>query len=158
MVKPPLTYVSPEYAKRFRSRVDRRGRDECWPWKAEFKRAPEFRAAPNWKGFATHVALVLAGKPRPFPDAMALHSCDNRGCMNDRHLRWGTQQENIADKVERRRCARGEAAPNAKLTIKEVRIIRSLPNESGLKLGKRFGVAAETIYGIRRGHTWKDVA
>lgn len=37
------------------------------------------------------------------PDLLALHSCDNRRCLNGSHLREGTYQENMQDKANRGR-------------------------------------------------------
>jgi hypothetical protein len=45
-----------------------------------------------------------------------LHLCDNRKCMNPEHLRLGTSQENVADKVSKDRQAKGERSASAKLT------------------------------------------
>ena len=38
----------------------------------------------------------------PIPDGMnVLHTCDNRRCVNLKHLYIGTQRDNVLDKVER---------------------------------------------------------
>ena len=37
-------------------------------------------------------------------DKFVLHSCDDERCINTDHLRVGTHQENMEDKVERNRC------------------------------------------------------
>ena len=40
----------------------------------------------------------------PIPDGMyVLHSCDNRSCINIKHLRLGTQQDNMDDRTRRNR-------------------------------------------------------
>lgn len=52
---------------------------------------------------ATHVALDLAGRPKPFDGAIALHSCDNPPCVEESHLEWGTQRENIEDMISKGR-------------------------------------------------------
>lgn len=48
------------------------------------------------------VALIQATGEQP-NGRYALHSCDNRRCIEPTHLRWGTQADNMRDKVERAR-------------------------------------------------------
>ncbi len=47
------------------------------------------------------VALLLAGVEQTAP--LVLHSCDVRRCVNPRHLRWGTQQQNVQEAYARGR-------------------------------------------------------
>jgi len=53
---------------------------------------------------------------------LILHACDNKWCINPKHMRQGTQQENIDDAVNRKRLnpAFGEAAGKAKLSSIDV--------------------------------------
>lgn len=148
--------IGEKYAARFRSRIVVGGDDECWPWRGRGKGRPEFRVTSSEKLNAAPVALILDGQPKPFEGARALHSCDNDRCMNPRHLRWGTQRENIEDKVKRRRCACGERAAKSKLKEGDVREIRA-SEETGIVLGRRYGVTPKSIYEIKRGHTWRHV-
>lgn len=54
---------------------------------------------------ATHIALELAGSPRP-DNLFACHKCDNPSCVRHDHLFWGTHNENMADqKVKSRHWA-----------------------------------------------------
>lgn len=100
--------VSDADRRRFESYVDRQGADECWPW----------RGKPNRKGYgslsidnrvrrATHIALILDGRPRPSPKHGACHSCDNPPCVNPAHLWWGTQRDNLRDAAAKGRTQSG---------------------------------------------------
>jgi hypothetical protein len=53
---------------------------------------------------------------------LVLHSCDTPACCNPKHLRLGTQAENVADIVSRGRFneRKGTANNNVKLTEKQV--------------------------------------
>ena len=42
------------------------------------------------------------------PEQLILHSCDNPGCVNPRHLRVGTHEENVKDRQSRGRQAKGK--------------------------------------------------
>ncbi|WP_257556500.1 hypothetical protein [Sphingobium sp. CFD-2] len=107
----------------FWSKVDRKGDDECWLW----------TGAKNDGGYGTlstrkasHVSLEIDGRPRP-PKAFALHSCDNPPCVNPKHLRWGSNKENMRDMVKRRRhhamrreaCIHGHPLSGENLIIRQ---------------------------------------
>lgn len=91
-----------------------------------------------------------------------LHSCDQPLCVNWRHLRPGTNQDNIDDKVRRGRCPseqprkQGERHHSAKLTVEAVQEIRR-SNSSGRDLAKRFGVSPATVTNVRKRNVWKSV-
>jgi len=93
---------------------------------------------------------------RPLRDGMyALHSCNNPPCCNPDHLREGTNQDNVDDKLRADRQPRGETNGKAKLTLDQVNEIRR--NEDGLSqrlLASRYGVQRACIAKIQRGKTW----
>lgn len=137
--------------------------DECqeWPF-ARHGRSGEY-GEMRFLGVttpATHVALITTGQPRPDPpNDFALHSCDNPPCVNPRHLRWGSRQENADDMLERNRAARGEKIQNSKLTVPEVLEIRTL-RIKGLTLqgiAERYGVTKSTVGKIVRREGWTHV-
>lgn len=90
---------------RFWAKVDRRGANDCWPWKASTKKGHgmvwAMRNGERFVFMAHRVAYeLLVG---PIPDGLVLdHLCRNRGCCNPRHLEPVTNEQNIL---------RGEWAP-----------------------------------------------
>lgn len=86
---------------------------------------------------------------------MILHSCNNPPCCNPEHLREGTHQENMDDKLLSNRQPRGESNGKAKLTLEQVEEIRR--NENNLtqyELADLYGVKRPCIAKIMRGKTW----
>ena len=85
------------------------------------------------------------------------HKCDNRKCINPEHLEVGTIQDNVNDRMKRKRSNhKGENNPSAKLTEWDVNFIR----ESTLKqtiLARIFRVTRLTIYRIKYGKRWDSV-
>lgn len=92
----------------FWARVDRRGPDECWPWRGgKIKMGYGVLAFHGHHRMATHVAWSLANG-HPFPDGLlCLHSCDNPPCCNPAHLRPGDHKDNAGDAVARGRNYKG---------------------------------------------------
>lgn len=83
------------------------------------------------------------------------HTCDNKWCVNPDHLVLGTQAENMQDKVDRGRQAKGTAHGRVKLTEPAVLSIRERYSPGkGVALAKEFGVSRRLIGKIVRRELW----
>ena len=92
----------------------------------------------------------------PIPEKKIVrHKCDNPLCINPAHLKLGTIKDNMRDRQKRNRTARGEKNGRAKLTKKDIDLIRKHKILTNTELGKHFGVDASTIRDIRNGKIWK---
>lgn len=79
--------------------------DDCieWPWGKRSEDGYGILRIGENKIRVSHLILEASGRSRPDPPGnLALHSCDNPPCSNPRHLRWGTQYENVQDRELRR--------------------------------------------------------
>ena len=89
-----------------------------------------------------------------------LHSCDNPGCCNPKHLSIGTPKDNVADMVKRKRNRTGAQCSWASLTDEDVIAIRANPNRKGRPLtliATEYGVSQTTISKVLRGEIYKNV-
>lgn len=91
--------------------------------------------------------------PPPTPKHQAAHSCDrgHEGCVNQWHLDWKTQSENLLDRFKN-----GETFPKHKLTVdqaKEIRDVKGL--ERILDTAARFGISERNVRNIQTGKTWR---
>lgn len=87
----------------------------CWTWTASRNRDGygmfAVSGAKRWTMVAAHrLACESAHGPAPTPDSVAMHLCDQPGCVNPAHLRWGTQSENISDAYAKGRKRSGYTA------------------------------------------------
>jgi hypothetical protein len=99
------------------------------------------------------LALIkTAGEP-PEDKPYALHSCHNRICFNPRHLRWGDNTENQADRIKDGTSDRGENCYRSKLTEEQVLSIRK-DNRTNIEIANDYGVGRQTIYKIKIGKSW----
>lgn len=79
----------------------------CWEWKRGRYAQGYGQVLFAGKVMGAHrAAYILANGEIP-PGLHILHSCDNPPCCNPEHLRAGTHQDNVADKVSRSRCRNG---------------------------------------------------
>lgn len=142
----------------FWSNVDKRGADECWPYRHLHKGYGHLQL-PSGNLRAHRVAFFLEyGDPSHY---LVCHSCDNKSCCNPNHLFLGTQKDNMRDAKRKGRNARGERHSKAKLTQKEVDLIRAIYKKGARgygtpNLAKRFGVSTHSIYAIVNNWHWRD--
>lgn len=150
---------------RFWEKVAIGGPNECWPWQASLTTSSygRFKIASLISSHSNRVALVIATGV-DMPDMQALHSCDNPPCCNPAHLRWGTHDDNMQDKVKRGRCRTGNQAGSAngraKITEGDIAdIIRMFRDGySNTDIARIKPISHAMVSKIRVGQMWRPVA
>lgn len=81
----------------FWEKVDKRGPEDCWEWKAAHTKRGYGCFRFNERQDLSHrVSYILAHGS--IPDGLwVLHKCDNPKCVNPAHLFLGTHQDNMND-------------------------------------------------------------
>jgi hypothetical protein len=172
-------------SERFWDKVTIGAATECWPWSAATDAKGYGRF--TWGGRANARSLgahrfALASADGLFApdgalltDAHALHSCDNPICCNPAHLRWGSNEDNIRDRVTRGRSPkgkthhsylrpetvpRGESRSHSRLTAEKAYAIRLRYARGGVTqqaLADEYGLSRSSIEDVIHRRTWKHV-
>lgn len=164
---------------RFWSKVDKSGGpDACWEWMAgrsgsgygAFQISTHKQVKPHRLSYEMCVGPIPAGMD-------ILHHCDNRLCVNPRHLFPGTDLDNARDRSRKGRnntpagdrhpshrhpelIRRGEETSNARLTREQVIEIRRRYLAGGithLALGREYGISAIHVGQLVRRERWAHV-
>lgn len=178
--------LSEKDIRRFWSKVDIKGEDECWPWIALAKLETGYGVLNIWveegkrrNVVASRISCFLAHGAPQNPWEHALHSCDNPPCCNPNHLRWGTRKDNMQDAVKRGRLVpppdthshpewnakrlaampKGDKVWNQSLTEELVREVWSLHFEgySAAEISAKLGVGKHPAYDACRGRSWRHL-
>lgn len=131
--------------KRFWAKVDKRGPDECWPWKGgtTHKGYGMFNMGGKVRT-ASRVSWELANGPIPDGQGV-LHKCDNAPCVNPKHLFLGDQTANMQDMRKKGRAAKA-------LTREQVLRVRELlKTKTGAEVARELQLLPGTVNKIKRG-------
>lgn len=131
----------------------------CWEWTASKHRGTYGQISVGNRPKRAHRVSyeLFCGT---IPDGLhVLHKCDNRGCVNPRHLFLGTNADNQADMDAKGRRvivpSKGEANGSAKLTSTEAAAIRAAKGVTEKALAAQFGISKSQVHNIRSGRLWK---
>lgn len=146
--------MSPLFARsvadRFWEKVADRPEDDCWVWGGHFdgKGYGQLRIGSRTNGTrrgARAHRLSWEVNCGPVPDGQqVLHKCDNRKCVNPKHLFLGTHLDNMVDMARKGRNIQ-------KLSVEQVIEIREQKGLRGREVAKMFGVSEGMVSMIRSG-------
>lgn len=142
-------------AARFWAKVDRRAESACWPWVGDFGTSGYGQINVGGRNLGAHrIAYQLATGER-IDGFVIRHDCDNKACCNPAHLRRGTQQDNVTDRVVRGRSARGESCGRSKLNAVQAKAILDAPTwKAGAVMAVQFGASKHAASDIRSRRSW----
>lgn len=144
----------------------------CWEWIGAIKNNGygvfTMKDGDDWKNFYAHRIswnINFGEIPRGL---LVCHFCDNRKCVNPRHLFIGTEKDNSQDAARKGRCCMqahpekrpiGEKNGGCKITEALVPTIRELRKEGYLirELVQEFDLSKSQIKRIINRTNWKYV-
>lgn len=144
--------------------------DGCWEWKAsKDKNGYGLMTTPHGITYRTahQVSWFLMNGYIP-TGKMILHHCDNPVCSNPDHLYLGSAQDNMNDKIDRKRqnysgllkgSPKGESHPRSKLSENDVREIKNMikNGKSQKCIAENYNVTISTIHSIKNGKRWNHI-
>lgn len=152
--------ITDQDVARFWPKVDIRGVDDCWNWMGSrsAKGYGFFRARGKTVTSHRFVWEIACGEE---PSGHLLHSCDNPSCVNVRHLREGTNADNVRDRMERGRPTARPGSLNGRAKLnesgaKEIKDMLRRGVDRGVIAG-RMGVSRSTVNHIATGRKWAHV-
>lgn len=139
--------------KRFWSKVSKEDENGCMNWLGSCNH----NGYGKYSNTSSH-RMAYKLTQGTIPEGMhILHKCDNRKCCNPEHLSVGTQQDNMNDKVNKKRQVIGSDINTSKLSKEQVLEILNNTDKSQRQLAKIYNVSQTAIGLIKRRKNWKYI-
>jgi len=83
----------------------------CWEWKGNISSSGYGLLSYKGKNIGSHILSWILHNGEIENNLWVLHKCDNRKCVNPKHLFLGTRQDNMDDMVRKGRQKNGPNSP-----------------------------------------------
>ena len=87
--------------ERFMNFVDKKGEDECWEWTGCLWWNGYGRFSVQDKSLRAHRVSYELFNGKRKNGLIIMHTCDNKKCVNPKHLEAGTRRRNLKDAHKR---------------------------------------------------------
>lgn len=137
------------FEERLWAKIDKRGDDECWPWRASLSTTGYGQIKNGSKIVRAHNAVCRLAHGEPMGDQHALHSCDNKLCCNPKHLSWGDRYRNMQEARDR------SFVGKQRLSREQADAIKASA-ASVSSLCAEYGISRWQVTNIRSGRQWNN--
>lgn len=140
-----------EFWRRFWNRVDKKNYGECWQW--TFRQNSKGYAFIAFKGkeYLIHRVSYHYYNKGFDVELQINHTCDNRLCVNPKHLYAGTAKQNTKDATNKNRL--GKINLDIANTIRQDRINNNISQRG---LAKKYSLSKSTIVSILNEVSWNE--
>lgn len=133
--------------------------DSCWIWTAGLFPSGYGSISIDDRTYKVSRVVYELAHGKFDKKLSVLHRCDNKKCVNPKHLFLGTHRDNMNDMVKKERQSRGEDS-RSKLTEKQVKKIRSVFKKGTVTkqdIADMFKVSRKLIFNIINRIAWKHI-
>ena len=144
---------------RFWSLVAVAGDNECWIWKLAVGSRGYGKITMHGKTRNAHRIAYEIWHGGIDAKRFVLHTCDNRMCVNPNHLYQGSHEDNMRDRCERSRTARGASHGMSKISDDDVRRIFEMRVDmmSQPKIAVAIGISNQMVSRILAKRAWRHL-